>query len=468
MRRRVGRRNAALTWVRRVVGSIGCVLAWAATPALACEALIGTEYSDPVETVPLALDPAQWQVAFRTRNEAIARKEYVKAQETLSDWSELVTWQITFGSKAWDLQDVKNQFLQTLSYECPDVKSAVLREGEGDLLFEWWHGECYGRIPQHHVERLVIGKVGTHQLAYSRKGSKLVDSERDAWAERLSKLTVESRMPKGELSPLDQGRLAVWTRDYPKALALLEPLAKKGNADAQDELGGMYAAGWGVTQDYAKALEWFRKAAVQKNPAASYNVGRFYDNGWGVEKSPAEALKWYRTAAALGDPDAQGRLAFLLATAPEPKYDEAAKLFRTSAERGHEHSVYWIGRLHEEGWGVPKDLSAAVERYRRAAIDGDPDAQYRLAVLHREGRGVARDDQEARKWVVRASMQGHADAEALYDASYRPAPQTPAFPDKLPPGLGQTLKDGGGGTTLPSIPGLTFPGAQEPAGAESR
>ena len=98
---------------------------------------------------------------------------------------------------------------------------------------------------------------------------------------------------------------------------------------------GMYAAGWGVTPSYQMALEWFRKAAAQKNAVATYNVGRFYDNGWGVAKDPGEALRWYRTAAELGDGEAQGRLAFLLATAPEPSYEEAARWFeRTRAACG--------------------------------------------------------------------------------------------------------------------------------------
>lgn len=438
--------------------------------ARACEALIGAEYTDPVETIPLGLDPSDWLVASRSRNEAVARKDVVKTSETLSDWSELVSWQLTFGSKVWNLEQIKNDFVTTVGYVCNDVKSAVLSKGERELVYEWWHGECYDRPAQHHIERLVVGQIGTHLLSYGRKGPKLKDAERDAWARRLSKLEIKSRAPTGELSPLQRARMAVWTRDYAKALELLRPLAEQGDAEAQDELAGMYAGGWGIPQDYAKALEWFRKAAAQKNAVGTYNVGRIYDNGWGVAKDPAEALRWYRAAAELGEPDAQGRLGYLLATAPEPSYAEAAKWFRTSIERGHEHGVYWIGRLHEEGWGLPKDLKQALRLYREAAVAGDPDAQARLGVLYRDGRGVERDDEKARLWVVRAAAQGNPDALALYDAYYRP--RIPQLPAQVPPGVMQTpAQTPGASSSLPVLPpGFSYPqaGAQNPAGAKGK
>jgi len=40
-------------------------------------------------------------------------------------------------------------------------------------------------------------------------------------------------------------------------------LAKRGNADAQDKLGAIYANGQGVPKNYAEAVKWFRKAVEQ-------------------------------------------------------------------------------------------------------------------------------------------------------------------------------------------------------------
>jgi TPR repeat protein len=441
------------------------VLALAPGPAPACEALIGSEYTEPAEVVPMNLDPVEWHIAARGRDQSFARKEWVKADETASEWTELRSWQLNFGNRVADLEAAKDQFLTTLGYQCPDVKSGVLRKEQGDLLFEWWHGECYGRPAQHHIERLVVGKMGTHRLSHSHKGPRLSDPDRDAYARELSALRVVSRVPEGKLTPLQKARVTLWMADYAKALEQLKPLAEKGDPEAQDELGGMYAAGLGVAQSYPQALEWFRKAAALKNVSAAQNLARFYDNGWGVPKDPEQALQWYRTAAELGDSHAQGRVGYLLATAPEPKYDEAMKWFRKSAEQGHEPAIYWLGRLHEEGWGVAKDLENAVKLYREAAVLGDSDAQYRLAVLHREGRGVPHDETQARKWVVRSVMQGNAEAEQLYLAHYRPTPKVPipdkATLDKKP--WDQAPAGGDGSTTRAKLPpDFTLPGSTKP------
>jgi TPR repeat protein len=429
-----------------------------ASPAAACEALIGSEYTDPPEIVSMDLNPSEWHLGGRSRDQSLAHKDYVRSDETLNDWTELMSWQVDFGTP-WDLETARKQFLTTLGYQCQDLKSSVLRKEQGELLFDWSHGECLGRPAQHQIERLVIGKIGTHRLSHGHKGPRLTDAERDRRAQQLAKLRIQSRVPEGEPTPLDRARQTLWRADYAMALELLKPLAEQGNADAQDELGGMYAAGWGVAQSYPEALEWFRKAAAQKNVAATLSLGSFYDNGWGVEKDPAQALKWYRTAAELGDAHAQGRAGYLLATATEPKYDEALAWFRKSAEQGHEPAIYWLGRLHEEGWGVTQDLAKAARLYGDAAVLGDPDAQYRLALLYREGRGVPHDETQARKWIVRSVMQGNQDAADLYAAHYRPVPRFPvadqATLDRKP--WDQRTPDG---PKLP--PGFTLPGSAKP------
>jgi TPR repeat protein len=51
--------------------------------------------------------------------------------------------------------------------------------------------------------------------------------------------------------------------NYATALRVMRPLAEQGLAQAQLNLGLMYAKGQGVPQDYAAAVGWFRKAAEQ-------------------------------------------------------------------------------------------------------------------------------------------------------------------------------------------------------------
>ena len=70
-------------------------------------------------------------------------------------------------------------------------------------------------------------------------------------------------------------------------------MAEQGNAEAQYDLGSMYANGQGVQQDYAEAVKWYSKAADQGLAHAQHNLGVMYRAGQGVPQDYAEALKWF-------------------------------------------------------------------------------------------------------------------------------------------------------------------------------
>ena len=99
------------------------------------------------------------------------------------------------------------------------------------------------------------------------------------------------------LADLDAGLAAVHRGDFKKALAELMPLAQAGDAEAQYNIGRMYAYGRGVPQDDAKAMDWYRKSATQGHLWAINNIGRLYENGLGVTQDDAAAVQWYRLAA---------------------------------------------------------------------------------------------------------------------------------------------------------------------------
>lgn len=96
---------------------------------------------------------------------------------------------------------------------------------------------------------------------------------------------------------LEDGIAAYHNKDYAKAVELWRPLADKGVAAAQYQLGTLYAEGKGVDQNDAIAAVWFQRAAEQGDAAAQYNMGASYAEGLGVRKDEAEAAKWFRRAA---------------------------------------------------------------------------------------------------------------------------------------------------------------------------
>jgi TPR repeat protein len=107
--------------------------------------------------------------------------------------------------------------------------------------------------------------------------------------------------------PLEDGRAAYRSGNYPTAMRLLRPLADKGNAEAQDYLGTIYTFGedLGVPRDDAAALTWYRKAANQGYAKAQFNLSFLYMLGRGVPEDQAASTSWARKAANQGYPAGQ-------------------------------------------------------------------------------------------------------------------------------------------------------------------
>ena len=66
-----------------------------------------------------------------------------------------------------------------------------------------------------------------------------------------------------------KGLTAAQRGDYATALREWTPLAKRGDADAQYNLGQMHRKGEGVPQDYKTAVKWYTLAAEQGMPLPS-------------------------------------------------------------------------------------------------------------------------------------------------------------------------------------------------------
>jgi hypothetical protein len=109
----------------------------------------------------------------------------------------------------------------------------------------------------------------------------------------------------------EDGLAAVHRGDYATALQLLIPLAQKGHAWAQYNLGVMHDQGEGVAPDDKEAVKWYRAAAAQGNAWAQFNLGNMYNQGHGVAQDYKEAVKWYRLAADQGFAQAQGNLGLM-------------------------------------------------------------------------------------------------------------------------------------------------------------
>lgn len=82
------------------------------------------------------------------------------------------------------------------------------------------------------------------------------------------------------------------TGEGEQAVALWRPLAERGFADAQYNLGIVYLHGDGVDKNEAEAIKWFRLAAEQGDRPAQQQLGVMILHGRGTVANPEEGYRW--------------------------------------------------------------------------------------------------------------------------------------------------------------------------------
>lgn len=165
-------------------------------------------------------------------------------------------------------------------------------------------------------------------------------------------------------------------KDYATAFMIFQSLATQGIAQAQFNLGLMYAQGQGVVQDDEEAVKWYKLAGAQGQVSALHNLCVMYANGRGVVQDYAVAGKWFKLAARQGQVSAQFILALMYQAGQgmEQDYAEAARWFRLAATQGHTPAQVILGLMYLQGQGVIQDYVLAHMWFSLASMKGDRDA----------------------------------------------------------------------------------------------
>jgi TPR repeat protein len=189
----------------------------------------------------------------------------------------------------------------------------------------------------------------------------------------------------GVAGQIEDADAALKRQDYATALKLLRPLADKGDAMAEFDLGFIYEDGKGVPQNCTEAAKWFHKVVEQGFSEAQYYLGLAYYCGGDAKKD-----------------------------APHD-YAEAMKSFRKAADYGSTDAMSMIGFMYEMGNGVQQNYSESVKWYRKAAEQGDRGAQGSLGGMYERGDGVLQDYVQAYMWynLGAASSDGTARLNAM-------------------------------------------------------
>ena len=112
---------------------------------------------------------------------------------------------------------------------------------------------------------------------------------------------------------VEPGIAAFEQGNFERALALLEPLATKGDAKAMYLLGTMYEDGLGIPYDDVKAELLYRKAAALGCSKSQLSIGMMY---LGDENDTAEY--WLERALSNNHPNAQ----YVLQALHNGEYDD--------------------------------------------------------------------------------------------------------------------------------------------------
>jgi TPR repeat protein len=152
----------------------------------------------------------------------------------------------------------------------------------------------------------------------------------------------------------------------------LQPLAEKGDPDAQIRLGEIYRTSFVVRRSLTTALKWFRLAAESGSTEAQYKLAGMFEHGHGTPQDYVNAAKWFRQAA----------------------------------DNGHVEACFRVGWFQERGWGVDRNAEEAMARYIQAANAGSAGAQLWLSVVYSSGKIVPKDEKESARWERLAAAQG--------------------------------------------------------------
>lgn len=189
--------------------------------------------------------------------------------------------------------------------------------------------------------------------------------------------------------------------DSAAAIAAMLPLAEKGDAIVQCDLGNFYAKR-GTAQDSQEAVKWYKKAADQGLADAQFRLAYSYSNG--IAQDKAEAAKWYKLAAEQGHQEAQRALWLMYSEGDGVPQDgaEAVKWLHKLADQDPAYQDLLAGQYYY-GSGIPKDFAQAFKWYRKAVEQGHRDSQYMLGQLYQNGEGVPQDNRRAYMWYNLAS-----------------------------------------------------------------
>ena len=199
---------------------------------------------------------------------------------------------------------------------------------------------------------------------------------------------------------------------------------QEGITPIEARIGQMLLSEEGAKKSIEQAAKWFTRAMEDSTKEDEmdgfiqdiYSIACAYYNGEGISVNKAEAFKWCRIAAEKGYLEAQCNLARMYYHGDGVPTDKnkAIKWYKVVANQGHLREQMLLANIYENGDGVAVDKVEAVKWYTQAAEQGNTEAQIRLGRMLYEGNDIKTDKSTAQKWLKKAAEQGHVDAQIYF------------------------------------------------------
>ncbi|GEM_PF-3666611 len=185
-------------------------------------------------------------------------------------------------------------------------------------------------------------------------------------------------------------------------------------------LGLAYKEGYGVDPAPEKAFELIKRAAETGLPVAQYELGHLFYTGTGTAKNKVVALKWIESAAKQGYANAQYGAGYVHYRSKQ--YDKARLWFEKAARHDTASALHFLGWMHANGLGVPKDQQKALRHYERGAALGYAASQNNLAYAYQYGKGVVMNISRAEEFYKLSAAQNYKSALRNIALMYRDNP----------------------------------------------
>ncbi|WP_047154468.1 hypothetical protein [Aneurinibacillus tyrosinisolvens] len=143
-----------------------------------------------VEMVKVGFDNRSWKEGFRDINEQSQMIEYVLSNETVHNWSELVTVQYFPGARnPQQLFDVTKDKVKQLGIQS---EFKLVNQTEKELVYGWYvEDQPKKGIPaQVEISRIIQVDEGTYWLHYAIKSKDPSKKGIDDWTNRLSAVKI--------------------------------------------------------------------------------------------------------------------------------------------------------------------------------------------------------------------------------------------------------------------------------------